>query len=141
MFLNEWDKTQQYKNFTVKMEVVEIGLNADESKEWFFEYVTDAFDRIVFLSSESMRDQLNAIGIPYKDVMHNVFAENTENKSVKKGNEFIRNLFKRRNVIAHQNDRSHDSAIQNDIDKNYVVENIETFQKIAQQIYEIANSR
>lgn len=112
MFSNEWDKTMQYRKFNVKMEVVEKGLNSPGSKEWFFEYVTDAFERTVFLSRESIHDQLNAIGIPYKEVMHNVFSERTEGDSMKQGNDFIRKLFERRNVIAHQNDRSHDSAFE-----------------------------
>ena len=141
MFSNEWDKTSQYKNFNVKMEMVEKGLNSPNSREWFFEYVTDSFKRIVFLSRESINDQLNAIGIPYKDVMHNVFVEKSENESKKKGDDFIRKLFERRNTIAHQNDRSHDSAIQNDIDKDYVEYNIETMKKIAHEIYVIANAK
>lgn len=141
MFSNEWDKTSQYKSFNVKMEMVEKGLNSPNSREWFFEYVTDSFKRIVFLSRESINDQLNAIGIPYKDVMHNVFVEKSENESKKIGDDFIRKLFERRNTIAHQNDRSHDSAIQNDIDKDYVEYNIETMQKIAHEIYVIANAK
>lgn len=141
MFSNEWDKTSQYKSFNVKMEMVEKGLNSPNSREWFFEYVTDSFKRIVFLSRESINDQLNAIGIPYKDVMHNVFVEKSENESKKIGDDFIRKLFERRNTIAHQNDRSHDSAIQNDIDKDYVEYNIETMKKIAHEIYVIANAK
>ena len=141
MFSNEWDKTSQYKRFNVRMEIVEKGLNSGDSKEWFFEYVNDTFNRVVFLSSESMKDQLNSIGIPFKDVMHHVFAEKNEETSVKKARKFIENLFNRRNVIAHQNDRNHDSALQNDIDRNYVKENIETIKKIAQEIYMIANSK
>lgn len=141
MFSNEWDKTLQYKRFNVRMEIVEKGLSSGDSKEWFFEYVNDTFNRVVFLSSESMKDQLNSIGIPFKDVMHHVFAEKNEETSVKKAKKFIENLFNRRNVIAHQNDRNHDSALQNDIDRNYVKENIETIKKIAQEIYMIANSK
>lgn len=141
MFSNEWDKTSQYKRFNVRMEIVEKGLSSGDSKEWFFEYVNDTFNRVVFLSSESMKDQLNSIGIPFKDVMHHVFAEKNEETSVKKARKFIENLFNRRNVIAHQNDRNHDSALQNDIDRNYVKENIETIKKIAQEIYMIANSK
>lgn len=141
MFSNEWDKTSQYKSFNVKMEMVEKGLNSPNSREWFFEYVTDSFKRIVFLSRESINDQLNAIGIPYKDIMHNVFVEKSENESKKIGDDFIRKLFERRNTIAHQNDRSHDSAIQNDIDKDYVEYNIETMKKIAHEIYVIANAK
>lgn len=33
MFSNEWDKTSQYKNFNVKMEVVEVGLDSSNSKD------------------------------------------------------------------------------------------------------------
>ena len=88
MFSNEWDKTSQYKSFNVKMEIVEKGLNSGDSKEWFFEYVNDTFDRVVFLGSESMKDQLNSIGIPFKDVMHHVFAEKNEEISVKKAKSF-----------------------------------------------------
>lgn len=73
--------------------------------------------------------------------MHNVFVEKSENESKKIGDDFIRKLFERRNTIAHQNDRSHDSAIQNDIDKDYVEYNIETMKKIAHEIYVIANAK
>lgn len=88
-----------------------------------------------------MHDQLNAIGIPYNDVMQIVFEEQNEKKSAQKWKKFISQLFKRRNEIAHQNDRSHDSAIQNDIDKTYVQDNIETVKKIAEAIYTIANAK
>ena len=141
MFSNEWDKTSQYKNFNVKMEFVEVGLNSSNSRDWFFEYVNDSFNRVVFMSSESMKDQLNSIGIPYKDVMHNVFKKKSENESMKEGNRFVQSLFRRRNAIAHQKDRSHDSGIQDDIDKSYVVDNIETVKRIAHEIFNIANAK
>ena len=44
-------------------------------------------------------------------------------------------------AIAHQNDRSHDSGIQDDIEKLYVVDNIETVKKIAYEIFSIANAK
>lgn len=141
MFSDEWDKTPQYKSFRVKMEIVEKGLSSGDSKQWFFEYVNDTFDSVVFLSSESMKDQLNSIGIPFKDVMRHVFAEKNEKNSIKKAKEFIKNLFDRRNTIVHQNDRNHDSAIQNEIDRSYVEKNIETIKKIAHEIFMIANSK
>ena len=73
--------------------------------------------------------------------MHNVFNKKSENESMKEGNRFVQSLFKRRNAIAHQNDRSHDSGIQDDIDKSYVVDNIETVKKIAYEIFSIANAK
>lgn len=141
MFSNEWDKTSQYKSLNIRMEIVEKGLNSGDSKEWFFEYVNDTFNRVVFLSSESMKDQLNSIGIPFKDVMHNVFAEKNEKTSIDTGKSFVKALFDRRNMIAHQNDRNHDSAMQNNIDKSYVEESIGIIKKIAHEIFMIANSK
>lgn len=73
--------------------------------------------------------------------MHNVFTKKSENESMKEGNRFVQSLFKRRNAIAHQNDRSHDSGIQDDIEKLYVVDNIETVKKIAYEIFSIANAK
>lgn len=121
------------------MEYVETGLNLPESKEWFYEYVNDAHERIVFLSSESMREQLNSIGIPYVDVMHNVFAQKSKNDSKKTGDRFVQDLFQRRNLIVHQNDRSHESATKNKVDKEYVVYLIETINKIVNEIVSIAS--
>lgn len=140
MFTNTWKKTSQYRNFKVKMETVEKGLNAADT-QWFFEYVTDAFSRSVFLSNKSISNQLDAIGIPYQDVMHKVFSQSTVKESCTKGKEFIDHVFIRRNIIVHQNDRSHDSAIQNDITKSYVEETIETMKKIIYEIWAIANAK
>lgn len=98
MFTNTWKKTSQYRNFKVKMETVEKGLNAVDT-QWFFEYVTDAFSRSVFLSNKSISNQLDAIGIPYQDVMHKVFSQSTVKESCTKGKEFIDHVFIRRNII------------------------------------------
>lgn len=141
MFSSEWEKTSQYKNFNVKMEVVEKGLSSVDSKEWFFECVNDTFGRVVFLSNESMKDQLNAMGIPYSEVMHNVFAQKNPDESITKAKKFIRELFNRRNEIVHQNDRSHDSALQNNIERVYVEEVINIIKKIVYEIYLIANAK
>ena len=141
MFSSEWEKTSQYKNFNVKMEVVEKGLSSVDSKEWFFECVNDTFGRVVFLSNESMKDQLNAMGIPYSEVMHNVFAQKNPDESITKAKKFIRELFNRRNEIVHQNDRNHDSALQNNIERVYVEEVINIIKKIVYEIYLIANAK
>ena len=48
---------------------VEEALSAAESKDWFFSYLNDRFSRDVFLSQESMREQLNLIGIEFVATM------------------------------------------------------------------------
>lgn len=79
------------------MKKVEEGIEAAESKEWFFGYLNERFSRDVFLSSESMREQLNLIGVGYGNVMHEAFRKDTMNESQKHGDEVVRDLFKRRN--------------------------------------------
>ncbi len=50
----------------------------------------------------------------------------------------MKNLFKRRNDIAHQNDRSHASAQQADIKKGFVEDYIGKIESIVNAIQEIA---
>ena len=50
-------------------------------------------------------------------------------------------LFQRRNEIAHQNDRSHASAEQTDISKDFVEDYIEKIQSIVDAIQKIAEEK
>ena len=113
MFMGDWDRSEKYSLFMVPMEKVEEAISATESKEWFFSYLNDRFSREVFISKESMTDQLNLIGIGFTKTMVRAFPEDKEETSRKHGARIVEELFRRRNEIAHQNDRSHASAVQN----------------------------
>ena len=141
MFTGGWDKTEKYDRFLVPMGKVEEAIAATESKEWFFNYLNERFSRDVFISSESMRDQLNLIGIGFSNVMVKAFPSDKEETSAKRGGKVVEELFRRRNIIAHQNDRSHASAVQNDITKEFVSEYILKIQAIVNSIHEIAEEK
>lgn len=138
MFKGEWEKSEKYQSLQVPMLKVEEGIAAAESKEWFFEYLNSRFSRDVFLSSESMRDQLNMIGIGYGPVMHDAFRKDTVNESQKYGTRVIQMLFQRRNAIAHQLDRDHASAEQTDISKEYVEDRVSEVVSIVEAIHKRA---
>lgn len=138
MFSGTWPKTEKYKFFQIPMEKVESAIAALESNDWFFEYLNKRFSRDVFLSCESMRDQLNLIGIPFNKVMEKAFPRGNEQDSIRIGKETIAMLFQRRNEIAHQNDRSHASAEQTDITKDFVEDYISKIESIVNAIQEIA---
>lgn len=138
MFKGEWEKSEKYQSLQVPMIKVEEGIAAAESKEWFFEYLNSRFSRDVFLSSESMRDQLNLIGIGYGSVMHDAFRKDTVNESQKYGTRVIQMLFQRRNAIAHQLDRDHASAEQTDISKEYVEDRVSEVVSIVEAIHKKA---
>ena len=56
---------------------------------------------------------------------------------------FVRrkDLFQRRNEIAHQNDRSHASAVQTEITKEYVEEYVKAVDAIVNGIHKVALQR
>ena len=141
MFTGYWDKSDKYATFMVPMGKVEEAIAATESKDWFFSYLNNRFSRDVFISKESMRDQLNLIGIGFAPVMIKAFPSTKEETSVKQGAQIVENLFRRRNEIAHQNDRSHASAEQNNITKDFVSDYISKIEAIVNSIHEIAEEK
>ena len=141
MFTGEWQKSEKYKNLEVKMSKVEEALSAKESDEWFFEYLNERFTKDVFLSGDSMRDQLNLIGISFGEVMHRAFHKDTVNASDKYGYRLVKQLFDRRNKIAHQNDRDHSSAAQTNITKEFVEQYISDIEAIVNAMHDIAKEK
>lgn len=113
------------------------GNRAIRIERMVFAYLNERFSRDVFLSLESMRDQLNLIGVGYGNVMHEAFKKNTINESQRYGDEVIRKLFYRRNAIAHQLDRNHASAEQADISREYVENRVSEVVAIVEAIHKI----
>jgi len=141
MFTGHWDKSEKYATFMVPMGKVEEAIAATESKDWFFTYLNHRFSRDVFISKESMRDQLNLIGIGFSQVMSKAFPSDKEETSTKQGAQIVEDLFRRRNIIAHQNDRSHASAKQNDITKEFVSDYISKIEVIVNSIHRVAEEK
>ena len=90
MFTGQWDKTPKYAGFQVPMSRVEEAIAAIESKDWFFDYLNDRFSRDVFLAVESMRDQLNLIGIEFVPVMMKAFPKGNAEESKKFGAQVVK---------------------------------------------------
>ena len=137
MFTGQWDKSEKYYKIMVPMSKVEDAINTVNSKDWFFNYLNDRFSRDVFLSHESMKDQLNLIGIDFTKTMEKAFSKES-NDPVKYGKQVVIDLFQRRNDIAHQNDRSHASAKKQDITKDFVENYTTNIELIVNAIYDIA---
>lgn len=137
MFTGQWTKSEKYYRFMVPMSKVEDAINTVNSKDCFFEYLNDRFSRDVFLSHESMKDQLNLIGIDFSKTMERAFSKESKDP-IKYGKKVVIDLFQRRNDIAHQNDRSHASAKKQDITKEFVEKYITNIELIVNAIYDIA---
>jgi len=138
MFLGDWPKTEKYKNFLIPMAELEKAMLFPESKEWFFAYVNYLFASVVMQDWETIRDQLNLLGVQWKSVCMEMYPTMDEQHAIGECKKLLAGLYKRRNVIAHQNDRDHAFAVQNDISKEYVTEKISKINSFVKSIHSVA---
>ena len=123
----------------VEIRLIDDAIKNPESYDWLLEYINEKIKREVYISLESMKDQLNLLGIKFEDVINIAFNNkfNPERNQLN-GKQIIQELFIRRNEIAHQSDRNHYNAEQNDISKEYVLNGIENVKNIVSAIHNIA---
>ncbi len=137
-----WDRTDKYENLKVNMKVIEVALKTGEEIDWFLEYINSYYREITMVSYESVKAQLNLLGIKLTSVADGAFyqrdeTENTKDKLKRRLNE----LFDRRNIIAHQSDREHTDAQVNIITKAIVKGFICDIEKIVRSIYNEARNK
>ena len=138
MFVGNWQKSEKYSNFMVPMSSVEEAIASVESRDWFFNYLNSRFSRDVFLSCESMKDQLNLIGVGFTETMEKAYPNMNQSEACKKGANIVTCLFARRNAIAHQNDRDHATAVQRPITKAEVEQYITNIETIVNAMHSVA---
>jgi hypothetical protein len=103
-----------------------------------FTFLNGNMSKQVFLSAESMNDQLNLIGIPFNAVMEKTFPKENANESARYGRQVVKEMFDRRNKIVHQNDRDHASAERSEITLELVNKYERQIMDIVEAIYDIA---
>jgi len=140
MFLGTWNKSEKYYNFKIPLKNVEKGIKEPENINWLLDYVNEQFSREVYLSVEKMKDQLNLLGLNFEDILCTAFV-NADTSPEKYGKIIIRELFERRNQIAHQLDRKHSNAHQNDISKEYVEDCMNNVEKLINAIHKAAEEK
>lgn len=142
IFNGDWPKTERYNNLKVEMKLIDAAIKNPESCDWLLSYINNKNKREVYISLESMREQLNLLGIEFESVVKNAFSDKSNAREFSSnGKQIIKDLFDRRNEIAHQSDRNHFNSEQNEITKKYVLENIEYVKRLVEAIHDIAISK
>ena len=132
-----WERTEKYSNFQVGMKTIEIALKSGEDIDWFLEYINDYYKAITMVSYESVKDQLNLLGIDLKNVADRAFYNRGEREKTRdKLRRRLNELFSRRNIIAHQSDRAHTDAQVKNITKEIVQDFMDDIQRIVNSINE-----
>ncbi|MCI8646873.1 MAG: hypothetical protein HFE76_08825 [Firmicutes bacterium] len=130
IYNENWERTDRYRNIRIKMEAIETALKSGEESDWFLEYINSYYQAITMVSYESVKDQLNLLGINLAAIADRAFyekdgLEKTKGKLKRRLNE----LFGRRNIIAHQADRAHTDAQFINITKEVVQSFIDDVEK------------
>lgn len=142
MFVGSWEKTEKYSNLRVKMSVVDRALNAREDSDWFLEFANEFYKELTLVSYESVKDQMNLLGLSLQNIADAAFYE--EGSSVKTKDKLkycLEGLYRRRNVIAHQSGRCHANAKREEITKEEVEAYIADIEKIVEKIQVEANDK
>ncbi len=136
IFEDNWPKTERYQNMLIPMKHVEIGLASRESNTWLLEFINQRFARDTYTDYEPLNDQLNLLGINLTEALKKAFPKpRFPDASYREGKTILRDLFRRRNQIAHQSDRKHSNAEHNTINKDYVVKCINEVKVIVAAIH------
>ena len=137
-----WEETSKYKNIEVKMDIVSKALRETESSEWFIEFINSKYAGVTMMAWESIKSQLNLIGLNVQNVARDAFYDKDSSEKVEiKIKRRVGELFYRRNSIAHQFDRLHSDASKIEISKEIVVEFIEDVKKIVNAVHENAKKK
>ena len=106
IYNENWNHTDKYENLQVNMKAIEIALKSGEDIDWFLEYINNYYRAITMVSYESVKDQLNLLGICLASVADGAFYQRGETENTKaRFKRRLNELFSRRNIIAHQSDR------------------------------------
>lgn len=142
IFAGNWQKTEKYNNLSVKMSIVDKALNAREDSAWFLEFVDDFYREITLVSYQSVKDQMNLLGFNLQEVADAVFYERDSSVKTKdKLERCLKNLYHRRNMIAHQSGRRHSDAQREVITKNMVEQYICDIEKIVAKMQDLAKQK
>lgn len=131
----DWPETEKFNNIKLPLSILRKALIDRDNADWFLDYINDYYHATTMISNESIKEQFNLLGIVYKNVADSAFyqqgsTEKTDGKLKRR----LTELFYRRNVIAHQTDRTHTDAEIKEISKETVVEYINDVKKIVSAI-------
>ena len=126
-----WKRTEKFNNYTIKMKDLYDVENEGRNANWFVEIVNRNSSTEVYMSKDSVIDQLKLIGLDWQQIANDAFYEEGDTeKPVDKFKRAIQSLFIRRNIIAHQADCIHQTAEKNDISEEDVNTHLENIIKI-----------
>lgn len=133
IFNKSREKTKEYEQFTINMEIVERAIKNLESIDWLEDGILLTNKYKTFMQYGRIMKSLEII-IDKKKLQNIHKNIGTSKKSLE--NE-INNIYKRRNIIAHQSDICDETNSKNDIDYDYVQKSLDLISNFIENIHNI----
>ena len=142
IYNSEWDSTSKTINLRINIDKLIECIDKEELNDIIYELLNSAWSTEVFISYESFKDQINLIGLKIDEIMKMAFPPNTKIKdSVNYGKTIITELYRNRNIIAHQMSRSHNDASKSILNVKYITDSINNIDSIAKSIYNLIKNK
>lgn len=142
IFNGYWSNTDKYNNINVPMKVFEKSLKNPEQIDSFKNFINNLYNQQSLTSEEAFKNQCNIIGISQCKIADEAFYEIGSNiKTIDSLKNAIKDLYKRRNLIAHQFDRSFLSGNKFEINQDIVETYINNIERIVKAIIKIVNDK
>lgn len=142
IYEEQWDRTEKYENIQVKMKDVEEALKSGEEIDWFLEYINSYYQGMTMVSFDAVKEQCNLLGMKVPEIADKAFYKRGANEKTKeKLKRRLNELFNRRNIIAHQTDRTHEDAQRLEITKEIAAGFIKDVEQIVQAMEEEAETK
>ena len=140
IYRGEWSETPRYNNFQVKFYQLKGAIVDGIDENWILKMVDDKIATQTFLGFNDLKDGFNYIydGL-IKTVSKNIYNKDDSN-SINEFRDEIEYVYKRRNMIAHQNDRQHISGDKNPISQEEVKKCINSITKILNAVISFIES-
>ena len=136
MFIDGCEKTDAYNRLSMRIEDVDKLIACPlESETIFTDFLHRQFETKAFASGSETTKLLTCIGIDSKEVYRKLYPSFHKSKECAGRQEELQKIFKRRNSIVHDNDKSKVSGKQFPISKDCVMEYYQVFDNLINIIY------
>lgn len=141
IFDGNWSSTEKYRHIQVDLATVARAFQTGRDSGWFLEYINAYYAKDTFVSFESVKDQLNLLGLDLNAIADRVYYDRQSTEKTKdKFKRRLNQLYTRRNLIAHQSDRRHEDAQMQSISKEVVQDFLSELTDIVNAICEEATT-
>lgn len=129
---NGKDTSKEFKDITIRMEYVVAAIESNNYKDVLLEVYNEMIASKTYLSQKEIKNVIKFCNLKYNSVTEEAF-KNIPNPSER--TDLLVKLYKRRNEIAHQFDKSHVDAKQASITKKETDEYMEHITNLVHAIH------